>query len=98
MYYERLNEEGKRLANLLAQREGLKGKVTTEYTPAGDKCAFFQLAKPARGADCEEACRRLKQAGFDPDLLFMGCPPAVYGGFIGEAFSKKATELKKEAA
>ena len=94
MYYDKLTKEGEKFAQILAQKAGIEGKVTREYAPWGEKFAFFKLSKPAIGADCAAACKKLEQAGFDPDLLFMGTPPEVRGGFIGKRFSVLATELK----
>lgn len=96
MYYSTLNDKGKKAAMALAKQVGLEGSVSTEYTPWGERCAFFKLKEKAVGVDdCREACRKLEAAGFDADYLFMGTPPEVLGGFIGKRFSDKASQLKE---
>ena len=92
MYYSRLNAKGKEFALRFAKENGLTGNVVIEYTPSGERCAFFKLSKPALGdTDVNKACKAMELCGFDPDVLFMGYPVQVNGGFIGKSFSDKAT-------
>lgn len=91
MYYGRMNDNGKSIALEIAKAQGLEGRVGVEHTPWGEVCAFFHLKKKAIGEKAVgEASTKLRTCGFDPDVLFMGTPVELHGGFIGEDFTKRA--------
>lgn len=79
-----------------AKENGLKGKVQTEYAPNGEKYAFFKLSVPVTGDNTEQAAKQLRNSGFEPDYCMGYMGGYIEGGFIGKAFSVKATEYQKK--
>lgn len=99
MHYDKLNARGAAIADRFAREQGLDGVVTTELTPPGRRAAFFRLRAPAVGAAVSTTVAKLIAAGFEPDVGYAGTSMAsVSGGFIGKAFSDKATALDKQRA
>lgn len=97
MFYNRLNDLGTRIAKELADEQGLDGVVSTDLTPYGKRAAFFRLSQKAIGAQAVDvAAAKLKACGFEPDVLFMGYPVELHGGFIGKSFSDIATARRSK--
>lgn len=96
MYFNKLNKKGADIALHFAKENGLNGKVTTEYAANGVKFAFFKLSVAATGDSAEIVAKQLRNAGFEPDYCMGYNGGHIEGGFIGKAFSVKATEYQKQ--